>query len=127
MPFEREQQQVLATIKKAGNKQKGYIKTYQSDPMGGGYVEDLSVETYFAQSSLNGKDYSDPSLANGLFKLLIPAVTDSMSTLIDFTKILNNKTTKFIFPDGREVGIINVKLTMPDGVTPILARLYAGG
>lgn len=126
MAFNREQQQVLSTIKKAGNGQKGYIKTYKSSPMGGGYVEVLSLHTYFAVSAMDGKDFSNPSLANGLFKLLIPAIKDDKSLLTDFNKLSTDKTIKFIFPDGREVGVINTKVTSPDGINPILARLYVG-
>jgi hypothetical protein len=126
MAFEREQRKVLATVKRIGAGQKGFIKTYKSDPMGGGNVPDLNVETYFAQSSMDGRDFSDPSLANGLFKLLIPAIDNSISVIMDFNNLVNNKTATFVYPDGREVNVINVKVSCPDGVTPLLARLYVG-
>ena len=126
MPFDREKKQILSTIKLAGNKQRGFIKTYKTDPMSGGYVPVLNKETYFAQSSMSSNDFSSQALANGLFKLLIPAVGDDMVDTLDFNKLVTDKSIKFLFPDGREVNIINVKLTCPDGVTPVLARLYVG-
>lgn len=127
MPFNQEQLQVLAFIKRAGNRQRGTIKTFKSDPFSGKYVEDLSVETYFTQVSLNSSDFANQSLANGLFKLLIPAISDDKSLLMDFNKLVSNKTAKFYFPDGRALSVINTKITTSDGVTPILARFYIGG
>lgn len=127
MPFEREQQQVLATIKKAGNLQKGRIKTYKADPMGGGTVLVLNIEIYFAQVAYNGRDFADPSLANGLFKIIVPAINDDGVNNNDLKKLITNKSAKFVYPDGREVGVINTRITMPDGVTPILVRMYLGG
>jgi hypothetical protein len=127
MDYKREQQQLLGTIKKSGNSQKGTIKTFKSNPMGGAAIPNYTIVNYFAQVAYDGKDFADPTLANGLFKVILPAINED--GLVDFhiTKLPTDKSAKFVYPDGREVGIIRTKITAVDGVTPLLIRLYLGG
>jgi len=127
MAYKREQQQMLGTVKKAGNLQKGTIKTFKSNPMGGPAVPNYTIVNYFAQVAYNGKDYADPSLANGLFKIILPAIDDNGLVDLNIKKLPNDKSAKFVYPDGREVGVISTRITAVDGVTPILVRLYLGG
>lgn len=128
MPFAREQSQLLATIKKAGGGSKGRLQTFTSDPFGGGGVGlDLDEEVYFAQVEYNSKDLADTTLANGLFKLIIPVIDDQGVVNNNLKKLITDKTGKFLYPDGRSVSIIRSKITSPDGVTPILLRIYLGG
>jgi len=126
MLYHRERYQVLNTIKLSGNNAIASIQTYKGDPMGGPSVLDLNVQVNFVQANYSNTDIADPSISSGLMKILVPSI-DGDGKEINLESLVMDKSAKVVFSTGKVLGIKSPKLTMPDGVTPIVARLFLGG
>ena len=126
MPYDRERLQVLNSIKRAGNGEQVTVEVTSGGGMGAPQATQQAFTAYFAQVNYSSKDVADPTIANGLMKIIIPAINDAGAELSNFNSVLN-KSAKVVFTDGTKVGIKMAKVTQPDHKTPILARLFLGG
>lgn len=129
MLYEAQIRQVLATVLRAGSGQILKLKVpAKADPLSGITTQPAQIyEAPFATVTYNREDIADPSLANGLTKVLISPVTKEMNPIPDFVNIVENKGTVAILPTGEEFKILHTKTTRPDGVTPIITRAFLGG
>lgn len=129
MLYKREIQQVLSSVLRAGNGQEITLSIpAPTDPMTGIKTgPDIEHKAPFAVVSYNREEIYDPSLANGLVKVLICPVTKDLEIIPDFVNIVENKNVTVILPDGKRFQILHNKTTKPDGSTPIVTRAFLGG
>lgn len=129
MPFENETLQLLRTILKTGNNGLITLKVpAKTDPLSGITTgQPVFHEVPFAVVNYSREDLSDPSLANGLTKILLSPLTIDAQPIPDFLSIVENKNTVAIFPDGDTFKILHTKTTKPDGKTVLVTRAFLGG
>lgn len=130
MNFRAEAQAVLKTIKKAGaNTTVKIIVPAKKDAFTGissGNPTELTV--YMAQVEYTDTELADSALANGLMKLVVsPLNTEEIEPQGGFIAAVKGKGTMVEFSDSRKLAIKVARITAPDGVTPILSRLFIGG
>lgn len=129
MLYKREISQVLLTVLHAGNG--GILKIGippATDPLSGIPTGPMvEHESPFVVVTYSREDISNPSLANGLTKVLICPVTKDGVPIPDFIDIVENKNAVVTFPDGKEFKILHSNVVKPDGKTPIVARAFLGG
>lgn len=129
MPFKAEQMKVLRTIKATGNRNKVKVFVPAKKAAFGGKTigRSKSFTAYFCQGVIDNSELSkNPNLVTSV-RLLISPISDDGELLNSFVEIITSKSALLKYPDGREISIDNVKLTMPDNETPILARVTVGG
>ena len=128
MGYSRELKQIQKAIVRAGDGAVAVLKTPPSRyPSEGKPAGTSSVlEANFVAVNYTREDISDDSLANGLLKILITPLSSSGDSLVDFVEIIETKGTQVTLPDGKEFGIRHSQISRPDGVTPILARIFLG-
>lgn len=93
--------------------------------------QDTEMDCYFVQQNTSNSTLDlNPNLVS-TYTLLISPLDEAGDELVDFEKIITNKAANVIYEKGtfREkiVSIDKARLTLPDGVTPILARIVIGG
>lgn len=128
MAYSRELKQIQKAIIRVGDGAVAVLKTppsrYPSEGNPAGTIS--SLEANFVAVNYTREDISDDSLANGLLKILITPLSSDGEDLVDFVEIIENKGTQVTLPDGKEFGIRHSQITRPDGVTPLLARIFLG-
>jgi hypothetical protein len=130
MRFKREALSILKTIQRAGYHEKVVIIIpSKRDNFSGVQVgAPEEIPAFMAQVEYTDKELADDTLANGLMKILVSPVLEDLSGYIpSFISLIRNKGTMIRFSDGRLLSIRVSRFTAPDGVTPILSRIYLGG
>lgn len=128
MSYNKEIQQVHDSIVRAGDGAKAEIISQgTTDPITGVPTgSGARTSVYCVAVNYTKEDISDPSLAHGLLKLLIsPRGTDG-ATIENFIDLIEDKGNKVKLSNGKEFTIRHSQTTRPDGVTPILARIFLG-
>lgn len=126
MPYDRERLQVLNSIKRAGAGEKVSIEVTTGGSMGAPGATQQLFSAYFAQVNYTNRELSDPSLANGLMKIIIPAIDDAGVEHPNFKSVMQ-KSAKAVFANGDSISVKMVRITEPDHKTPVMARLFLGG
>ena len=129
MLYKSEQQKILATIKRAGGGKKCTIVTPDDDVDEftgvGGPPSELSL--YFMQSTHNNDEIQvNPGLVEAM-KIIVCPLDDNGCTDPTFIDKCKHKGSKVLLPSGEELSIKFARITSPDNVTPIVARLSLGG
>mgnify|MGYP000191612510 CR=1 FL=1 len=129
MLYKREALQVHNSIKMAGgSSQVEVIIPSDVDKMTGLPKGDSqSITLFFVQANYSNEDLSDSSIASGLTKILVSSLDATGQPVANFSKFLKNKKAMVKYASGSKLSIKNVKLTTPDGKTPIAARVFLGG
>lgn len=129
MSYDLEKTKILNTIRRTGNS--GIVKVISpstTDPFSGIKGPEVLVgEFYFCVVSYSREDFANPSISNGFIKILVPPTTVSGDELANLKDVLEAETNIFELPDGTRFYPKHVQITRPDGVTPILARIFLGG
>lgn len=133
MRFRREQLQVHNAIIKSG---KGSTLTVTIPPKRDSFSgvstgEAIELECFFVQrNTSNNTLEQNPNLVNKV-NLMVSPLDASGDEIVDFKKVITDKAAKVIYHIEDEepvsLSIETAKLTLPDGVTPILARIVLGG
>lgn len=129
MSYSRLQSQTHATIRKAGNATTVQVLSPASvDGFSGVRSgEDKTIKAYFVQVAYTNSELDkNPSLVEGI-RLLLSPLDSNGDILDDFSTIVKSKGAVVTMPNGRVLSVDRAKVTIPDGVTPILARLDLGG
>ncbi|AFK66660.1 hypothetical protein COPG_00064 [Colwellia phage 9A] len=131
MPYKKQALQIHSTIVKSGNNSKMDIVTPSKvDPISGisSGVEE-SIEVNFVQTHYTSQDLGDSGIASGLTKLLISTLDPNGNEIVGFVKALQHKNAfvRYSGGGGKKVSIKLSKIVMPNGVIPILARVFIGG
>ncbi len=130
MRYTRQARQVHNMVVKSGNGSKVKITApSKSNPVTGiSEGADMSIEVYFVQTQYTSLDLNDSGIANGLTKLIVSPLDSNGNQVKDFVKLLQHKNA-FVNYEGSnsKVSIKLAKIVMPDGETPITARVFIGG
>lgn len=129
MPYSREQKQVLGTITKAGNgAELTIIVPAKSDPLSG-IVTGLPTELKapFAVVKYSREDFANPSLANGLMKVILSPLDKAGVAIPDLVKSIEDKNASVALASGERFKIRHTETVKPDGLTPIVSRVFLGG
>lgn len=113
----------------AGNKSKGIVSVPNKKNAfsGKSLVPDTNIEVYFCQKTENNSTLDkNPTLVINTILLISPLDAEGRQ-IEDFTKIINSKEAKFKYRSGVQKSIDNSRVTLPDGETPIIARISIGG
>lgn len=128
MAYSREIKQVHDSIVRAGDGARATIITQgEYDPITGiplGTGD--STDFYCVAVNYTREDIADPSLSNGLLKLLITPLRPDGLLDNQFEEFIEDKNNKVRLEGGKEFFIRHSQITRPDGYTPILARLFLG-
>ena len=129
MPYKSEALKVLRTIKKAGNGGELTLRVpAKSDPLSGITLgPPVLHKVFFVAVNYSREDLNDPSLANGLMKVLISPLGEDGNPIPDYLDIVENKNTSAILPDGTTFKVLHTKTTKPDGMYSIVTRAFLGG
>lgn len=128
MAYNRELYQIQKSIIKAGDgAELDIIINKGLDPITGFPLGTEVVSTlYFVAVNYTREDIGNPSLANGLLKIIVSPLRSTGNLLDKFTEIVERKGVKLKLPDGKEFGVRHSQITRADGVTPIMARIFLG-
>ena len=129
MLFKLELKKCLATIKRAGNKQQCILRTPtgEADTFSGVSEDPDEICLYFAQVNHNNDEISTtPSLVEAI-KIIVCPLRDDGTVEETFLEQCRDKGSTIVLPSGKEYGIKLARITIPDGITPIVARLSLGG
>lgn len=128
MAYNREASQVQRAILRAGDGAEAVFKTTGgTDPITGfpdgtGRTETLN----FVSVNYSREDIANPSLANGMLKILVSPLKLGGEDVEDFVSLIESKGLKVTLPDGKKFTAKYSQITRADGVTPILARVFLG-
>lgn len=128
MAYDREVSQVQKAILRAGDRAEAVFKTTGGNdpitgfPDGTGRTEVLN----FVAVNYSKEDIANPTLANGMLKILVSPLKMSGESVTDFTSLVESKGVKVTLPDGKEFTAKYSQITRADGVTPVLARVFLG-
>lgn len=128
MLYSTELRKCLATIKRAGNKQTCTITTPSSniDTFSGVPDDPQDLCLYFAQVNHNNDEISTtPSLVEAI-KIIVCPLRDDGTIEDTFLEQCRDKGSTVTLPSGKKYGIKLARITIPDGITPIVARLSLG-
>ena len=128
MLYSTELRKCLATIKRAGNKQTCILSTPSADvdTFSGVSEDPTEVCLYFAQVNHNNDEISTtPSLVEAI-KIIVCPLRDDGTVEETFLDQCRNKGSTVTLPSGKKFGIKLARITIPDGITPIVARLSLG-
>lgn len=129
MLCKRERLQVFKTIKWVGKGRKLVIRIpAQTDPLSG-IPTGVSLEysLHYCTINYNREELINPSIANGLMKILVPSLLSESEEVVDFLDLVENKSATVILPNGKEFRILHNSSVTTDGITPLVSRLFLGG
>ena len=129
MGYKREQKLVHSTIKKAGNHATiQIVAPSQKGAFSGAKVgADKSITAYFCQQNQSNESLEQNPNQLTSINLLVSPLDKEGVVHADFSSIVEDKAAKVVYASGESVSVENARITSPDGVTPILARLRLGG
>lgn len=113
-------------IRSSGGSEATLIIPPPKDPFTGRPLgEATSQPVYAVTAKYSREDIANPSLANGLLKVLIAPLYEGnpVPNLID---IVENKESKITLPNNKTYSIRYVTPTQPDAVTPLLVSIFVG-
>lgn len=86
-----------------------------------------SISVFFYQmNTANSTLDKSPNLVNTIQIRVSPLDADG-AYIAKFRDIVEDKSATVEYSDGRKVSVESAVITMPDGKTPIMARLRLGG
>jgi len=128
MPYDREISQIFNTIKKAGNgasctvERRSGIDEITGE---GGSIE--SFTAYFCVESYNNLENPVHSNLKEDIKILLTPLLENGTIIPNFVDICRDKSAIVTLPSGESRGVSYARVTYPDTVNPLLARMTIGG
>lgn len=128
MKYRRQVLQIHNTIKKSGNKAVlDLIIPTGVNPTTGRATGETVYKVFFVKVNYTTEELSDGSLVEGLSKYLISTISPDGQYLQNLPELLKNKKATVRLAGGtNKLSIKASRITAPDGVTPLAARLFVG-